>query len=270
MLEVLALPFMQHAILAGVLASISCGMIGSLVVVNRLVFLAGGVAHTAYGGVGLAFFLGWPVLPTTLGFTAAAGMAMGRLTFERRDRTDAMTGVMWAAGMALGILLLDLTPGYNVDLMSYLFGSILTVPVRDLWLMAGLDTVVAVTVTWYFKELCVMSFDMEFAAARGVAVRRMYTLLFVLTALSVVMLIQVVGLILVIALLTIPSLMAERMTKSLAAMMVAAVAFCLLFCMGGLAAAYAFDLTSGACIIALACGAYFLQLSAYRIGRRKQ
>ncbi|NLW82476.1 MAG: metal ABC transporter permease, partial [Desulfovibrionales bacterium] len=128
MTEILGLAFMHNAILAGVLASLACGLIGSLVVVNRQVFMAGGVAHTAYGGVGLAFFLGLPVLPCAVGFTVLAALAMAHASFGRTERADALVGIMWAAGMAFGIILMDLTPGYNVDLMSYLFGSLLAVP----------------------------------------------------------------------------------------------------------------------------------------------
>lgn len=142
MTAILGLEFIQNAVLAGILASVACGVIGSLVVVNRQVFMAGGVAHAAYGGVGLAFFLGLPVLPCTVLFTALAALGMALASFGRAERSDALVGVMWAAGMALGIILMDLTPGYNVDLMSYLFGSILAVPTRDVWFMAGLDLVI--------------------------------------------------------------------------------------------------------------------------------
>ena len=142
MIEALSLTFVQNAILAGVLASVACGTIGSLVVVNRQVFLAGGVAHAAYGGVGLGIFLGLPVLPCAVAFTALAALVAAHFTVERRERSDSFVGVLWATGMALGIILLNLTPGYNVDLMSYLFGSILTVPRADIWAMLVLDAAV--------------------------------------------------------------------------------------------------------------------------------
>ncbi len=105
-------------------------------VVNRIVFISGGIAHASYGGVGLAFFLGLPVLPVTTAFTVFAALIMALVTLRARERADTVIGVIWAAGMALGVILLDITPGYNVDLMSYLFGSILAVPRSDLWIMA--------------------------------------------------------------------------------------------------------------------------------------
>jgi zinc transport system permease protein len=260
MLEALSLPFMQHALLAALLTSIACGIIGALVVVNRMVFLAGGVAHMAYGGVGLAFFLGLPVLPCTMGFTLLASLALAGLTMYRRSRMDTVIGVFWAAGMSLGILLLDLAPGYNVDLMSYLLGSILTVPSRDVCWMAAMVLVLLLVVTFYYRDLKAMSFDPEFARTSGVPVTWLYYLLLGLLGISVVLIIQVVGLILVIALLTIPSFLAQRQARSLGRMMLLAVVWSILFCLVGLIAAYALDLTSGASIIAVGSITFFLAM----------
>lgn len=256
--EILTFDFMQNAIMAGLLASVACGVIGSLVTVNRLVFLAGGVAHTAYGGVGLAFYLGCPVLPCTVGFTLGASLIMGAVTVNRSERSDTFIGVMWAAGMALGIILLDLTPGYTADLMSYLFGSILAVPASDLWIMLGLDAVILAVVVSKFKDFTAMSFDREFARASGMPVRMLHFVLLAMIAVSVVIIIRVVGLILVIALLTIPPHLAERRATSLAGMIPSAVLWSAFFCLSGLAAAYVFDITSGASIIASAVVCYAL------------
>jgi zinc transport system permease protein len=210
------------------------------------------VAHAAYGGVGLAFFLGLPVLPATLGFTVFSALAMGAATLRRAERADTMIGVMWAAGMALGIILIDLTPGYNTDLMSFLFGSILTVPGADVWRMAVLDAAILGLVLYYYKQLAAMSFDREFSEVRGAPVVFLHYLLLAMTAVSVVMLIRVVGLILVMALLTIPPYLAERRVSSLWAMMALSTLLSILFCMAGLCVAYRLDLTSGASIIAVA------------------
>ncbi len=258
MLEILSLSFMQNALAAGVLASVACGVIGSLVVVNRLVFLAGGVAHAAYGGVGLAFFFGLPVLPCTIGFTLGASGLMGWASLRRGERADTLVGVLWAAGMAFGILLLDLTPGYNVDLMSYLFGSILTVPASDLWAMAGLDALLLCVVYFYYKDLLALAFDREFAGTCGVHVTLLHFMQLALVAVSVVMVIQVVGLILVIALMSIPPFLAERNANSLARMMLLATLWSMGFCIGGLWLSYTYNLTSGATIIAVATVGFFL------------
>lgn len=257
MLEALSMTFFQNALLAGVLASVACGVIGSLVVVNRQVFMAGGVAHAAYGGVGLAFYLSLPVLPCAVVFTALAAMVTAHFTFDRRERTDSFVGVLWASGMAFGVILINLTPGYNVDLMSYLFGSILAVPRSDLWIMLGLDLFIFGLIFFRYHDFLSLSFDMEFARASGIPVKRLYVLMLVMVAVAVVMVIQVVGLVLIIALLTIPSMLAETKARSLAHMMFAATMYCLLFCFLGLAVAYRFDLASGASIIAVAAATYF-------------
>lgn len=260
MMDVLGYDFMQNALAAGLLASLICGVIGTLVVVNRIVFISGGIAHASYGGVGLAFLLGLPVLPVTAAFTVGMALIMALVTLHARERVDTVIGVIWASGMALGIILLDFTPGYNVDLMSYLFGSILAVPRSDIWLMAGMAAVVSVLVLVFYRGFTVMSFDEEFARSRGVPVSFLYILLIVMVGLCVVMIIRVVGLILVIALLTIPPFIAERRTSSLHVMMIVSTILSAVFTVIGLMLSYALDLTSGASIIAVAAVGFFLSL----------
>jgi zinc transport system permease protein len=272
MIEALNYEFMRNALAAGLLASMICGIMGTLVVVNRIVFLSGGIAHAAYGGIGLAFFFGWPYLLGTLGFSLAAAMIMAAVTLKAKHRADTVIGVLWALGMAVGIILLDLTPGYNVDLMSYLFGSILTVPGQDLWIMLIMALVITVLVAWFYRDLVAMSYDEEFARVRGVPVQPLYFMLIGMLALTVVMVIQVVGLILVIALLTIPPFIMERHARTLRQMMVGAALLGAVFTVAGLWLAYAFDLTSGAAIIVVAGVGFFISRAAetlWQLGRRR-
>ncbi|APZ43565.1 metal ABC transporter permease [Acidihalobacter ferrooxydans] len=266
--QLLAQTFVQHALLAALLVSIACGAIGALVVVNRLVFMAGGIAHSAYGGVGLAFYAGWPVLPTTGLFTGTAALLLGTITRRRRERTDTLIGVIWAGGMAFGVIMLNLTPGYNTNLMSYLFGSILTVSTLDLWLMLGVDAIILALLLYYFRDILSLSFDPDFARSRGIPVDGLHLMLMVLVAETVVMMLQVVGLILVIALLTIPPYLAERHTRSLAGMMFAASLWSLAFCIGGLWVAYQANISSGASIVATACATYLVFVGAQTGWRR--
>jgi zinc transport system permease protein len=264
MLDALQFEFMRHALVAGLLASVICGIMGTLVVANRIVFLSGGIAHAAYGGIGLAFFMGWPYLVGTIGFSLAAALVMAAVTLRARHRADTIIGVIWAVGMATGIILLDLTPGYNVDLMSYLFGSILTVPTGDLWIMLGTGLGVTGFVAFFYMDLLTLSYDEEFARIRGVPVNALYFALIGLLAVTIVMVIQVVGLILVIALLTIPPFIVERYAHSLFQMMVGASVLGAVFTVAGLWLSYAFDLTSGASIIMVAGAAFFIALLAER------
>ncbi len=270
MLEALQFEFMRNAVMAGLMVGLICGIMGTLVVVNRVVFLSGGIAHAAYGGIGLSFFMGWPFLSGTMGFALASAFVMAAVTLKAKHRADTIIGVIWAIGMAVGIVLLDLTPGYRVDLMSYLFGSILTVPASDLLVMLSLILVVSGVVGYFYKDLIAMAYDEEFARARGVPVRGLYFLLIGTLALCIVMIIQVVGLILVIAMLTIAPFMVEKYTKSMAAMMLWSGLLNICFTLGGLWLAFRFNLTSGATII-LVAGTVFALDFLYQtlLGKRR-
>ena len=260
MFEALQYEFMRNALAAGLLASIICGIMGTLVVVNRIVFLSGGIAHAAYGGIGLSIFLGWPYMIGTIGFSLSAAIVMAAVSLKAKHRADTIIGVIWAVGMAIGVILLDLTPGYNVDLMSYLFGSILTVPRSDLWVMLIVGILIAGFVLYFYKDLLAISYDEEFARIRGVPIRMLYFALIGLLAVTIVMVIQIVGLILVIALLTIPPFIVEKYSKSLLQMMVGSSLLGMVFTVSGLWLSYVFNLTSGACIILVSGIAFFLFL----------
>jgi zinc transport system permease protein len=249
MLEALSYEFMQNAILAGLLVSFASGIIGSLIVVNRMVFLAGGIAHTAYGGIGLAIYFGLPIFLGASLFSVAAAILMAFITLNQKDKIDVFIGLIWAVGMALGIILVDLTPGYNVDLMSYLFGSILAVSNEDLLYMTILLVFIVLILLRFYREILAISYDSEYATLRGINVKFFYTLILILSALSIVIAIKVVGLILVIALLTIPIYIAEKLTNSLATMMFVSGILASAFTLGGLWLSYTYDITSGASII---------------------
>jgi zinc transport system permease protein len=251
LVEALSYEFMRNAVAAGVLASLLCGVIGTFVVVKRLAFTSGGISHAAFGGMGLAHFLGFAPLAGAVGAAVACSLALGLLGSERFRSHDAMIGVLWSAGMALGIVFIRLTPGYAPDLMSYLFGDILTVTSRDLAIAAALNLCVLAVVALLFKDLVAVAFDEPFAAVQGLPVRSLFTGLLVLTALSIVVLIQVVGIILVMALLTIPPLLALRIAKSFVGLMAWSVVASLALTLCGLALSYRYDLPSGPAIILL-------------------
>ena len=147
MLDILSYEFIQNAIIAGLLVSFAAGIIGSLIVVNRMVFLAGGIAHTSYGGIGIAVYFGLPIFLGASTFAVLAALLMAMITLNQRDKIDTFIGLIWAVGMAIGIIFVDLTPGYNVDLMSYLFGSILAVSTDDLTYMGVLLAIIITIIT---------------------------------------------------------------------------------------------------------------------------
>jgi zinc transport system permease protein len=251
MLEALQYEFMRNALMAGLLAAIACGIVGVYVVVKRIVFISGGIAHASFGGIGLGYFLGINPIIGALVFSLASGLAIGGITRKTRLPTDTAIGILWAIGMALGVIFINLTPGYAPDLMSYLFGNILTVPVSDIFLMLALDAVIISIIAAYYKEYLILSFDEEYATAIGMPVERLYLLLLVMIALTVVVLIRVVGMILVIALITFPAAMARQFTHNMKKMMLLSVIFGFVFTLGGLWLSYELKLPSGATIILL-------------------
>ena len=258
MLEALSLNFMQNALLAGILVSIACGVIGTLTVINRMVFIAGGIAHGAYGGLGIAFYFSLePLLGASL-FSVFLALLIATITLKDKSKMDSVIGALWAFGMAFGIILTDLAPGYNVDLMSYLFGSILAVPQGDLVFMAVANCVILASVALFYRQFEALSFDAEFARLRGVRTTLLYYALTCMMALSVVMTIRAVGLILVIALLTIPPFIAGAVSSRLGTMMLNAALISAAFCVSGLWLSFEANLTSGASIILIASVCFFI------------
>lgn len=267
LVQMFSSPFMQHAMLAGFFASIACGVMGALVVQSRLTFLAGGASHAAYGGIGLAFHFSLPVLPCTILFSLLASLLMGTITLQNQrgnkngGSPDAAIGVLWAAGMAFGIILIELTPGYTGELMGFLFGSILTVPSSDLIFMGIFDIILLALLFWFRQGLWGLCLDREFSRARGLPVDGLFLLLVGLTAVTVVMLIRIVGLILVLALLTIPPYLALARCRSLYSAMALSGSLAFIFCLVGLTVSWHTDISSGASIIAVAVAAYFISHS---------
>jgi len=260
--------FLQNALLAGILASIGCGIVGTYVVVKRIGFLAGGIAHSVLGGMGVAYFFGVNPIGGALVAAVIAALLIGWVNLRWKEHEDTLIGALWAVGMAIGILFISRTPGYNVDLMSYLFGNILMAPREDVYLMAGLDVVIVVTVVLFYKQFLAVTFDEEFGRLRGVNVELFYLLLLCIVAITVVLLIQIVGLILVIALLTLPAAIAAQYVGTLGRMMVLATAIGMVFTSGGLAISYQPDLPAGATIIVLAGASYLLSTLATGLMRR--
>ena len=259
-MEFLQYEFIRNALMVGFLVSIACGVVGTYVVIKRIAFISGSISHTAYGGIGLGYYLGInPMMGATF-FTLFSALAMGEVSHRMKDREDTVIGIMWAIGMALGVIFVKLSPGYTADLMSYLFGSILTVPQGELILVLILDIIILITVGLFHDQFTMVAFDEEFAEVIGISTRFYNGLLLCLIALTVVVMIRAVGIILVIALLTIPPSIAGQYTRSMGSMMGLSILLGALFTTGGLYISYLFDLPSGATIILLAGVGFFLSL----------
>lgn len=260
--------FMQHALFACILASIGCGVIGTYVVVKRIGFLAGGIAHSVLAGMGIAYFMGAsPLLGATLA-ALIAGILIGWINLHWRQNEDILIAAFWSVGMAIGVMFISRTEGYNIDLMSYLFGNILLVSHRDLYLMLMLDIVILVLVFLFYRQFLAAAFDEEFSRLRGINIEFYYILLLCMVALTVVLLIQVVGLILVLALLILPAASAAQFVNSIRRMMLLAVIFSVLITTSGLIISYEPDLPSGSTIIILAGLFYVLTIVVQDVARR--
>lgn len=250
--------FLQNALVGGLLAAVACGITGSYVVVKRIGYMAGGIAHAVLGGMGVAYFLNYNPLAGAIAAALLAALIIGWVSMHWHREEDTAISAVWSVGMATGVLFIASSPGYNVDLMSYLFGNILMIPRHNLYLIFGLDVGILSMVLLFYKQLQAVSFDEEFARLRRVPVHLFTQLLLCLVALTVVILVQVVGLILVIALLTLPAAIAGQFVRSLGKMMLIAMCLGGLFTTGGLALSYQTDLPSGATTVLLTGLAYLL------------
>jgi zinc transport system permease protein len=265
LLAILGFEFFRNAVIAGLIASICCGIIGSYIVVKRMVSLSGGLAHAAFGGVGLGYYLGIDPFLGAAAFTLGIAVLIGTIREKFGQYMETLVGVVWAAGMAIGILFIALTPGYTPELFGFLFGNILLIPTGDLYFMGLLALVILAIVIAGFNQLMAVTFDEEYARVMNLPVTALLLILILLIALTVVVLLRVVGIILVIALLTIPPAIAREYSKDLKTMMALSVMTASLFTIGGLFLSYALDVPSGATIILLATGGFGLMLLERRM-----
>lgn len=260
------IPFLRYALLAGVLASVASGIVGTYVVTRRISYIAAAISHCVLGGIGAAVYLNkalgltWcdPMHGAAAAALLAAGV-IGLVSLYARQREDTVIGAIWAIGMAVGLMFFAKVPGY-VDPMSYLFGDILLIGTRDLWLLAALDLLVVALAVGCYNKLLAACFDEEFAELRGIRVKLYYLLLLGLTALTVVLLVRVVGIVMVIGLLTLPAAVAGHFARQLWQMMFLAMILCTVLVAVGLALSYSYDQPSGPAIIAVA-GAIYLAVA---------
>ena len=269
--------FLQNALLTGILASVACGIIGTYVVVRRISYIADGIAHTVLGGMGAALYLHkvyhWQGLVPIHGALVAAVIAaviIGLVSLWAKQREDTVISALWAVGMAVGIVFISRTPGYNEDLMGYLFGNILMVSSSDLWMLVALDVVAVGIGLLFYNQFLAVCFDQEFARLRGMKVELFYLLLLCLAALTVVVLATVVGIVMVIALLTLPIGIAALFSTTMWRMMVISSILCAVFTTSGLVLSYEPDYPAGATTIIIAGAAYLAAVTlkwALRHGR---
>lgn len=249
MFDLLQYNFIQNALAAAILASVACGIIGVYVVVKKIVFISGGIAHASFGGVGLSYYLGIDPIIGVIPFSLASALVMGTVSKKSKIPEDSAIGILWSLGMALGVIFVYLSEGYTSDLMYYLFGNILMVLNSDLYLMLALDIIIVGAVYLFYKEFLALCFDEEFTTVQGLPTQKLYLLLLCIIALTIVVLIKVVGIILVIALLTIPASLSRKFTHNLPRMMLISAFIGTLISITGIVLSSLLDVPSGATII---------------------
>lgn len=250
--------FLQNALLASVFASIVCGIIGVIIVEKKLVMMTGGIAHTAYGGVGLGYFLGFEPIIGAFLFSVLTALTVGFIKRKGSSRADVLIGLFWPLGMALGILFVSLMPGYPPDMSSYLFGSILTVTKVDLNLISIFTVIVVLAIFSLYNNWKSYLFDDQFSTIIGIKTGFLEYFILILIAMTVVVLIRVVGIILVLSLITAPATIAALFTNNFKNRMMLSIAFGLIFCVIGLVASYTLNISSGAAIVIVSFISYVI------------
>ncbi len=264
--------FLLNALLIGILASAAFGVTGTFVVVKKISYAAGSISHAMLAGIGLALFMqssGVTWLSPMMGAGMAAAVSallIGMIHQTSGQREDTAIGIVWAVGMALGLLFIARTAGY-VDPMSYLFGNILLVSRADVWRVAALDVVVLVVSVLFYRNFLAVCFDRRFAGIRGLPVTLYYYVLLMLTALTTVLLVHVVGIVMVIALLTLPAATACLYTNKLWKAMIGATLCCLISNGCGLVISFHWDLPSGPVIILTAAAVFIISILLRKLGR---
>lgn len=248
-IELFSYDFFTHAFWASFFAAISCGIIGTYIVSRRIVFVSGGITHASFGGIGIGYFLGWNPLVGAAIFAVLSGWGIQLFTQKGKIREDSSIAIWWSLGMAIGIIFVYLSPGYAPNLMSYLFGSVLTVSVTELWLMGALSLVLILFFALFYRLVLYVAFDEEFAKTTGLPVNLINYLLISFIAITIVLNIRVVGIILILSLLTLPQATANLFTKDFKKMMVLSVLFAFIGSLSGLLFSFYVDIPSGASII---------------------
>ena len=249
----------RNAFLAAFLISVLCGVVGSFVVVKRISLMSGGISHAAFGGIGLGYFLriSDPLI-AAIPFSVLSAIGIGVLSRRAKMSEDISIGIFWAFGMALGILLVNMTPGYAPNLLGFLFGNILLVSPDDIIMMLTLDIFVLVLISLFYEEFLAISFDEEFAKIVGIHADFFNTLLLVIIAISIIVMIKVVGVILVIAMLIIPAAICKQFTNSMKILMISSIFASLFLTITGLWLSFIYNVPSGATIVLISSCAFFL------------
>jgi len=249
LLTILDYQFFRHALAAAVLTSLLAAMVGTYIVSRKIVFIGGGITHASFGGIGLAYYMGLNPFMGAAVFGIMTALGIEWVSGKGNIREDSAIAILWSLGMALGIIFVFMTPGYAPNLMSFLFGSILSVGKTDLYTLAGFFLLTLFVFVVFFRPILYTAFDPEFAKVKGIPVRTYRYLMSVIMALAIVLSIRTVGIILVLSIFTIPQITAMLFTRNFALIIPLAALWGVTGSVAGLFAAYYMNIPSGASII---------------------
>ncbi|MCM1483841.1 MAG: metal ABC transporter permease [Muribaculaceae bacterium] len=248
--------FFRNALAGIAIISIASALIGTYIVTRRLVSLSGGVTHACFGGLGLGYFLGVNPLVTAAIFAVASSAGVEWLSARHNVREDSAIAVIWALGMAIGILFVFLTPGYVPELNTFLFGNVLTITRADIWAFSIYTVILAAFFICFYRYIVVCAFDPDFARVSGLPVRFINYSMTVLVAICIVLTIRMVGIMLLMSMLSLPQLIAETYCRRFSTIMVVSAAVSLTACVGGLLIASVIDVPCSALIVLILVGLY--------------
>lgn len=249
--ELLDYAFFRNALLGVLILSIGGGLLGSYIVTRRLVSISGGITHSCFGGLGLGYFLGWSPIGMAMIFAIASALGVQWLGSRGRVREDSAIAVVWAAGMAVGVTFVFLTPGAVPELNSFLFGNILTVTATDLWLFAAYTAALGLFYLFCFRKITACAFDADFMQVLGVRTWVYNGAMTLFIAVGIVLMIRCVGIMLLMSMLTLPTLTVEMFSKRLGGIIPGAIVISAVGCVGGLFAATMINVPASALIVCL-------------------
>ncbi len=247
--EIVQYRFLSNALIACLLSGVVCGIMGTYIVCRRLVFLSGGITHSSFGGIGIAYYLGMNPIVGALVFAVLSAIGIEWASDRGRIREDSAIGIVWSVGMAIGVIFIYLTPGYAPNLMSFLFGNILTVTQTDIIALAALCVIVVLLFLRMWRPIMYVAFDRNFARSQGVHTRVISYLMSVLAALTIVLSIRTVGIVLLISLLTIPAVIVNSLTRSYTKITIGAAFVAMAGNLAGVWLSYKLDIPAGAATI---------------------
>lgn len=248
--DIFSYQYLTNAIIACVLSGITCGIIGTYIVARRTVFLAGGITHASFGGLGIAFYLGINPIWGAMLFAVASSLGIEYVNNKAIIREDSAIGIIWGIGMAIGAFFMSLRPGYySGDLSSYLFGSIISVTDNDVNMLLIVTSVIALGALLWLRPIMYVAFDRNFARSTGIHTNIISYILSIVSAIAIVTSIRIMGIVLLVSLLTMPVVIANLFTKNYKHITIAASCLGVICSLLGIMLSYYVEVPSGPAII---------------------